>query len=237
MQIHSIESLAALDGEGLRYELFLRGCPLRCICCHNPDTWNMNVGKQMSCEELLNKIIRYVPYFGDDGGVTFSGGEPLLQAGEIAKLGKMLKEHNIGYTIDTSGAIPLTDEVKQAVKGADTIICDLKYPDNQSMMKYTSGDLKQVIDFLDYLKEEKKQVWIRTVIIPDINDNFLWLDKYIETLMPYKSIIKKYELLAFHTMGFFKYENLGIENPLKDTKPLELERLKQFQQYVDEKIG
>ncbi len=237
MQIHSIESLAALDGEGLRYELFLRGCPLRCVCCHNPDTWSMNVGKEMSCEELLNKIRRYVPYFGEEGGVTFSGGEPLLQAGEIAKLGIMLKENNIGYTIDTSGAVNLTEDVKQAVKGSDMIICDLKYPDRQSMMKYTRGDLQQVIDFLDYLKEEKKQVWIRTVIIPGINDDFLWIDKYIETLKPYSSIIKKYELLAFHTMGFFKYDNLNIENPLKDVCALSQERLKELQHYVDEKMN
>lgn len=233
MQVHSIESMAALDGEGVRYDLFLAGCPLRCACCHNPDTWNANVGKWMECEDLLKKILRYVPYFGDDGGVTFSGGEPLLQAKEIVKLGKMLIEHNINYALDTSGCVNLSDDVKKAVDGAEMVMCDLKFPDNETMFKYTKGNLQTVLKFLDYLKETGKRTWIRTVIIPGINDNKECIEKYVEVLKPYESIIEKYELLGFHTMGFFKYEKLGIENPLKDKTALSNEKLDELQKYAN----
>lgn len=232
MQVHSIESLAALDGEGLRYELFLAGCPLRCVCCHNPDTWSASVGQQMSCEQLLRKIVRYVPYFGQGGGVTFSGGEPLLQAAEIAQLGEMLRDKGIGYALDTSGCVPITEEVSRAVAGADMVICDLKYPDAEAMRQYTGGDFSQVIAFLDYLKKTGKRTWVRTVIIPGINDSTQWLDRYLAVLAPYQSIIERYELLGFHTMGFFKYEKLGLPNPLAGYAPHGQEKLTQLQAYV-----
>lgn len=232
MLVHSIESLAALDGEGLRYEIFLAGCPLRCIYCHNPDTWTRASGKEMSEEELLKKIKRYVPYFGDDGGVTFSGGEPLLQAGSINILGSMLKKEGINYALDTSGCIELTDEVKDAVKGADTVICDLKFPDRELMKKNTTGDLDLVLNFLDFLRSIKKKTWIRTVIVPGINDSTEMLDRYIEVLKPYKDIIKKYELLGFHTMGFYKYDNLGIKNPLEGVSALDPDKLIELKKYI-----
>ncbi len=233
MRVHSVESMAALDGEGMRYELFLSGCPLRCVCCHNPDTWNSNIGTEISCEQLLKKILRYIPYFDGLGGVTFSGGEPLLQAEEIVKLGNMLSENNIGYALDTSCCVALNDNVKKAIDGADMVICDLKYPNSESMYQYTKGDFSLVIDFLEYLKSTNKRTWIRTVIIPNINDSEEWLKKYIEVLSPYKDIVEKYELLGFHTMGFFKYEQCNIENPLKDTQALDEDRLKELQLFID----
>ncbi len=232
MQVHSIESLAALDGEGLRYELFLAGCPLRCACCHNPDTWSASVGQQMSCEQLLRKILRYVPYFADGGGVTFSGGEPLLQAAEIAQLGEMLRQNGVGYALDTSGCVPLTDAVCRAVAGADMVICDLKYPDTATMQQYTGGEFAQVTAFLDHLKKTGKRTWVRTVVIPGINDSTAWMDRYLAVLEPYRSIIERYELLGFHTMGFFKYEKLGLCNPLADRSALSQEKLAELQAYV-----
>lgn len=238
MKVHSVESLAALDGEGIRYDVFLSGCPLRCVCCHNPDTWNSDASTEKTVDELLTKIKRYVPYFkASGGGVTLSGGEPLLQADEIVKLGKLLKNDGIDYTIDTSGCVELNDDVKKAVKEAELVICDLKFPDDESFKKYTGGNFEKVIAFLDYLKSIDKRTWVRTVIVPDINDSEEMLESYVSVLQKYKDVIEKYELLGFHTMGFFKYEEAGIINPLKNYPPMDMERLKELQAYADKKLG
>jgi pyruvate formate lyase activating enzyme len=237
MKVHSVESLAALDGEGIRYDIFLSGCPLRCVYCHNPDTWNGQAATEKTAEELFAKIKRYVPYFkASGGGVTFSGGEPLLQAEKIVKLGDLLKTENIGYTLDTSGCVDLSDSVKKAVEKAELVICDLKFPDCETFKRYTGGDFNTVIKFFDYLKSISKRTWVRTVIVPNINDSEEMLDRYIKVLSNYKSIIEKYELLGFHTMGFFKYQELGVKNPLADYSDLSKEKLKELQEYADLKM-
>ena len=234
MKVHSFESLAARDGEGLRYGIFLSGCPLRCSYCHNPDTWDKNNGTDYTPEALLRKIQRYTSYFAaGNGGVTFSGGEPLLQAGEIAVLGRLLKEAGIGYAIDTSGCVELTDAVKEAVSLADLVICDLKFYDEKSFAEHCKGDLKKVFAFLDYLRSIGKRLWLRTVIVPGLNDKEEDIRGYAAAASPYRDIIERYELLPFHTMGFFKYENLGIENPLKDVVAMERDRLTGLQQLLD----
>lgn len=234
MIVHSIESLAALDGEGLRYGIFLAGCPLRCAYCHNPDTWDASCGEQKSVEQLFAKIKRYTPYFkSSGGGVTFSGGEPLLQADEIVKLSQLLKTEGIGYTLDTSGCISLTDSVKKAVLGADLVICDLKFHTEADYKKYTGGSLEKVCDFLDFLFKNNKRVWLRTVIVPTINDTEADIDRYLKIAAPYFKCVEKYQLLAFHTMGFFKYNNLNLQNPCKDIPALSSERLTELQQYLD----
>ncbi len=236
MLVHSIESLAALDGEGLRCAIFLAGCNLRCVFCHNPDTWSCVAGHEYSPEELLTKIKRFAPYFGERGGVSFSGGEPLLWAGEIAELGALLAEEKIGYTIDTSGSVELTDDVRRALDGAELVICDLKFPDDELYTKHTGGHLFTVLKFFDYLAARGIATWARTVIVPGINDREEMLDRYIDILRRYRGVIKRYQLLGFHTMGFFKYERLGVQNPLENTPPLERERLFELQTYVDSKF-
>ncbi len=236
MLVHSIESLAALDGEGLRYAIFLAGCNLRCAFCHNPDTWSCTTGREYSPAELLAKIKRFTPYFGEGGGVSFSGGEPLLWAGEIAELGALLAREKIGYTIDTSGSVELTDDVRRALDGAELVICDLKFPDDELYTKYTGGRIFPVLNFFDYLAVRGISAWARTVIIPGINDREEMLDRYIDILGRYRVVIKRYQLLGFHTMGFFKYESLGIQNPLENTPALERERLLELQAYVDSKF-
>lgn len=233
MIVHSIESLAALDGMGLRCAVFLSGCPLRCVFCHNPDTWDPRAGKEYTPEELFIKIKRYKPYFRNGGGVTFSGGEPLMQAGEIVKLGRLLEADNIGYTLDTSGCLPLSGDVRKAILGAEHVICDLKFPDILTMKRFTGGEFSLVLDFLDFLAASKKRTWVRTVIVPGINDREEILDQYINILRPYGQAIEKYQLLAFHTMGFFKYRKLGIYNPLERTPPLSPERLDILQKYAE----
>lgn len=231
MKVHSFESLAAVDGEGLRYAVFLSGCPLRCVYCHNPDTWE-GEGTDYTPERLCAKILRYKPYFGKEGGATFSGGEPLLQAKEIAETGDLLRKHGVNYAIDTSGALPLTDDVKRAVSGAQLVVCDLKMFRPEDFSKYMKGDLSLVFAFLDYLKEIGKKTWIRTVILPAINDSEEKIRGYAEIVKSYPNVTK-YELLGFHTMGFYKYERLGLSNPLKDTPPMDEERLEELQRYAD----
>jgi len=238
MIVHSIESLAALDGEGLRYAIFLAGCPMRCAYCHNPDTWNPRAGTEYTPEELLQKIKRYKPYFSAGGGVTFGGGEPLLQAGEIVRLGRLLAGDNISYTIDTSGCVELDGDVRAALRGAGLVICDLKFPDAQTFKKYTGGDFSRVLKFFDFLATEKIRTWARTVIVPGINDQKEDLDRYIEVLRPYvdAGAVEKYQLLGFHTMGFFKYERLGIKNRLENTPTMPAERLAELQKYVNSRL-
>lgn len=232
--IHSFESLAAVDGEGVRCAVFLSGCPLRCIYCHNPDTWQM-LGNTMDAKALVKKISRYKPYFKDDGGVTFSGGEPLLQAEFIKEMIPMLKEENIKYIIDTSGAVELCDSIKEVLLNAQAVLLDLKFWDNDSYIKYTGHGIDNTLKMLDHLENIGKKTRIRTVIVPGINDNEECIDKYIEHIRG-KFCVEKYELLSFHTMGFYKYSELGIENKLLKTPALDMKIGDSLQEYLDKKL-
>lgn len=233
--IHSFESLAAVDGEGIRFDVFFSGCPLRCAYCHNPDTWYHKGEIEMSAQELFNKVKRYKPYFKNGGGVTFSGGEPLLNAKFINEIAPMLKSENIGYCLDTSGSVELTDEVKTAIDNADMVILDVKFYNAEDYKKYTGGEFERFIKIGEYASEKNIRLWLRTVVVPGINDTEAAMDEYAELSKRFK--FEKYELLAFHTMGFFKYDELKIENPLKNTKALDKSRLHELQEYLDEKIG
>ena len=235
MRIHSFESLATLDGDGIRYAIYFNGCPLRCVYCHNPDTWGES-GHEYTAEEIYQKVRRFKPYFKDNGGVTFSGGEPLLHAPFINEVNEYLKKDNINYDLDTSGQVEMTDDVKTAINNSDLVILDLKFYDNDSYYKYTGKTMAKTITMLYYLAAINKRTWVRTVIVPGINDSKQILDEYIKVLREFPHI-EKYELLGFHTMGFFKYEQLGIENPLKDKESLDPNVLKELQNYVNEKLG
>lgn len=232
--IHSFESLAAVDGEGLRYGVFLSGCPLRCVYCHNPDTWHSHKS-EMTPEALVKKISAYKPYFKNNGGVTFSGGEPLLQSEFIAECVPLLSEKGIRYVIDTSGAVPLTDKVRYVLENSQSVLLDLKFPDNESYIKYTGHGIDLTLETLDFLEECAKPVCVRTVVIPTINDSEGEISKYIN-LIKRKRCVYKYELLPFHTMGFFKYEKLGIKNPLEKTKPLDTSLKDKLQQFADREL-
>ncbi len=233
--VHSYESLAGVDGDGLRYAVFLSGCPLRCVFCHNPDTWKTNVGKEISAEDLVKKVTRYKPYFKNGGGVTFSGGEPLLQAEFIAECAPLFEKAGISYIIDTSGAVPLTDSVKRALLGAEAVLLDIKFPSNEEYIRYTGLDFSRTQAVLNFLEENGKNVVIRTVIIPEINDTKEKILEYAAIVFPY-TCVKKYELLPFHTMGFFKYDALGEENRLKDTEPMSREKCDELQKILNETL-
>lgn len=231
--IHSFESMAALDGDGIRYAVFFTGCPLRCVYCHNPDTWH-KAGNLWESSDLVNKIKRYKPYFIRGGGVTFSGGEPLLNAPFINECGMLLKAEGINYAVDTSGSVALTDEVKNALLGADLVILDLKFYDEADYDKYTKGRFENFVAIGKFCSENNVRLWLRTVIVPGINDSETSMDAYAGFAKQFT--FEKYELLAFHTMGFFKYENLGLENPLKNTSALAHQRLEGLQQYLNTKL-
>ena len=231
--IHSFESMAALDGDGIRYAVFFTGCPLRCAYCHNPDTWHQ-AGNEWSSDELVKKIKRYKPYFKRGGGVTFSGGEPLLNSEFIIEAGKLLAEEGINYAVDTSGSVPLSDSVKTALDGADLVILDVKFFDEENYEKYTKGNFENFVAVGKYCSEKGIRLWLRTVVVPGINDTEESIKKYAEFSKQFK--FEKYELLAFHTMGFFKYENLKIENPLSDTPDLDKDKLKELQEILNNNI-
>lgn len=232
--IHSFESLAAVDGEGIRFDIFFTGCPLRCAYCHNPDTWHK--GKiDMTAEEVFKKARRYKPYFKNGGGVTFSGGEPLLNACFINELAPMLKAEGIGYCIDTSGSVELTDEVKTAIDNADMVILDIKFHNADDYFKYTKGDFFKYIDIAKYCTKIKKRLWLRTVVVPNVNDTKADMEQYAKLVKDFE--FEKYELLPFHTMGFFKYDELGIENPLKETNALSHDKLNELQEYLNSIIN
>lgn len=233
-RIHSLESLAAVDGAGLRYAVFLSGCPLACAYCHNPDT-RYKSGEEMDAAYLVEKIKRYKSYFGREGGVTFSGGEPLLQSDFINETAELLAEEGIGYILDTSGAVLLTDSVKRAIRGADSVILDIKFPDDESYINYTGRGIVETLAILKYLDSIGKRTVIRTVVVPGINDTEEYIDRYLDIISGY-SCVSEYELLGFHTMGFFKYDALGIENRFKDKNMLDPDVLDRLKAHVKAKF-
>lgn len=229
--IHSFESLAAVDGEGVRFAVFFSGCPLRCVFCHNPDTWERG-GEEYTPEALVRKIARYKPYFKEKGGVTFSGGEPMLQSAFIAECIPLLKEKNIPYVVDTSGAVPLGENEKTVFKNAQEVLLDLKFPSDALYRKYTGVGMENTLKTLDFLEENAIPTIVRTVVVPGINDTKEALASYLPHVKG-KSCVKKYELLPFHTMGFYKYEKLGARNPLAHTPALSHEACDTLQVFLD----
>lgn len=206
--VNSIQSLGTVDGPGVRYVIFLQGCNLKCGCCHNPETRKLNEGHIYEPEELADKAERYREYFNETGGVTLSGGEPLLQAKFGAELFRLLKERNINTCLDTSGCI-LNDEIKNLLLYTDRVLLDIKYTDEFHYEKYAGCSLKAPLEFLGFLDEMKIPVTIRQVIIPGLNDNFENLKKLAEIIKGY-SCVDNYELLPFKKICRVKYEKLGI---------------------------
>ncbi|MBQ6999237.1 MAG: pyruvate formate lyase-activating protein [Clostridia bacterium] len=209
--IHSVQSLGTLDGPGVRFVVFMQGCNLRCSCCHNPDTWDMAGGTQYTPEQIINKAIRYKDYFGKDGGLTVSGGEPLLQAEFVYELFKLCHENDINTCLDTSGSI-LTDTAKTLLSQTDRVLLDIKYTTDELYLKHVGCDMSKVMAFLDYLNKEKIPTTLRQVIVPTVNDN----EANIHAL---KEIIKKYpcidkaELLPFRKICQVKYDDMELTFP------------------------
>jgi pyruvate formate lyase activating enzyme len=216
-RIHSLESLGTVDGPGIRFVVFLQGCPLRCQFCHNPDTWEVNKGTEYTPEQLASEIIKYKAYMEfSGGGVTFTGGEPLLQAEFILEVCKLLKPQGISIAVDTSGFV-WNDAVKEVLEYTDIILLDIKNYDPVVYHTVTGVALGPTLKLLDYLKEKKLNTWIRYVLVPQLTDNLESVRKLSDHLDNYPNV-SKIELLGFHKMGEFKWKELGLDYKLSNTK-------------------
>lgn len=212
--VHSIETCGTLDGPGIRYLIFLQGCPLRCKFCHNPDTWQLYSGKKVSVDELMEDILKYRNFI-KTGGVTLSGGEPLLQADFAAALLKECKKHGIHTAVDTSGAIPLKN-CKHAVDEVDLVLLDIKSIDSLKCKGLTGKGNEDALQLLDYLEQKQTEVWIRHVVVPGITEDIEDIEKMAEYLSHY-TCISRIELLPFHKMGEYKWKQLNLKYELEDT--------------------
>lgn len=219
LRVHSIETFGTLDGPGIRFVIFLQGCPLKCLYCHNRDTWDTNLGNITEVADLISEIKRYVPYMkSSGGGVTVSGGEPLLQAKIITELFKELHKLDIHTCIDTAGSLPINDDITSLLKVTDLVLLDIKHIDDEKSKILTGLSNKNNLDFAKYLSNNNIPVWIRQVILPGYTDDendLLKLKDFIESL----SNVEKIELLPYHDLGKFKWKELGFEYILNDVKP------------------
>ena len=230
-RIHSFQSLGTVDGPGVRSVIFMQGCPLRCVCCHNPDTWDFADGEEKSASELVDRVLRYRAYFGSEGGVTVSGGEPLVQSEFLTELFKELKHHSVHTCLDTSGCL-LNESVKELLELTDLVLLDFKYTSEEDYLKNTGMEMSRARAFLEYLESINKPTWIRYVVIPNLNDS----DESVEKIFGLKkqfSCIKKIELLPFRKLCLEKYENMGLPFPLKNTPETKQEKINELYKKFD----
>ncbi len=223
--IHSTESFGTVDGPGIRFVVFFQGCPMRCLYCHNPDTWEISGGREMTAEQLLEEYDS-VKEFMKGGGITCTGGEPCLQMGFLTELFRKAKEKGIHTCLDTSGITfneNDTAHFDELMNYTDLVMLDIKHIDESEHIKLTGHSNKNILAFARYLSDNGKAVWIRHVVVPNITDNELYLKKLGRFLAHIKSL-KALDVLPYHTMGKAKYEQLGISYPLGDTPPLETEK-------------
>ncbi|NLL04785.1 MAG: pyruvate formate lyase-activating protein [Clostridiaceae bacterium] len=213
--VHSVETFGTLDGPGIRYIVFLQGCPLRCKYCHNPDTWGCQKGKKMSSTDVFLDILKYKNYI-KTGGVTVSGGEPLLQSDFVAELLKLCRDNGIHTCIDTSGIIPV-EACKNAINEADLLLMDIKHIDTEKCKEITGQGNENTLAMLEYCQEHNKDIWIRYVLVPGLTDDEEAIKRMAEYLSGF-SVIKKIEILPFHKMGEFKWEQLGLQYALGSTR-------------------
>lgn len=217
-KIHSIETFGSVDGPGVRYVIFMQGCKMRCKFCHNADTWMIKDG-DTEAADVFNKAMRYKAYWKNGGGITVSGGEPLLQIDFLIELFKLFKKENIHTTIDTSGA-PFSDDedylkkFDELLNLTDLILLDIKHIDNAEHLKLTGRENTNILALAKYLSKKNKKVWIRHVLVPGINDdeeNLYNLRKFIDGL----DNVERVEVLPYHSLGAYKWEKLGLDYPLK----------------------
>lgn len=217
-RIHSIESFGTVDGPGIRFVLFLQGCHLQCKYCHNRDTWDIKGGEQKSLDDIFEKIKRYKNYMMlSGGGVTVTGGEPLLQVKFLIELFKKLKEEGIHTCIDTSGIVAITDDVKELLKYTDLVLLDIKHIDDEKCKKLVGVSNKRELEFAQYLSDNNIKIWIRQVLVPgytDDEEDLKKLKKFIKSLKTVENV----QILPYHSMGKFKWEKLGNKYELEDVR-------------------
>lgn len=223
--IHSLESFGTVDGPGIRLVVFMQGCPMRCLYCHNPDTWNFEENKKLSVDDILEKY-ESIKEFLKKGGITVTGGEPLSQIDFVTELFKKAKEKNIHTAIDTSGVLftrENTEKTDLLLKYTDLVLLDIKHIDDNEHKKLTKHSNKNILEFARYLSDKEIPVWIRHVIVPGITDKEEYLYSLGRFLAELKNV-KALDVLPYHNMAISKYENLGIDYPLKDIPALTKEQ-------------
>ncbi len=227
--INSFETMGLVDGPGVRFVVFMQGCPLRCAYCHNPEMWNAKEAKiQMTPEELLKKVLRYKVYFKNNGGVTVSGGEPLLQAKFVEEFFKLCKQNNIHTCLDTSG---FGENYETLLDYCDLVILDVKELDANKYEKLVGKKIEKFKKFLQICQEKGKKMWLRQVIVPNYNDtkeSVLKLKEFAKNL----TNIEKIELLPYHDMAKNKYKKLGLEYRLKDVPPMDKKKCKDLERLL-----
>ena len=228
-RIHSLESFGAVDGPGIRYLIFLKGCNMRCQYCHNVDTWNPDTDDLQTADELLDKAERFRSYWGKEGGITVSGGEALLQIDFLIDLFKKAHERGINTNLDTSGQPftreePFFSKFNELLKYTDLVMLDIKHIDDEEHKKLTGHTNKNILDCARYLSEQGIPMWIRHVLVPGITDKDEYLKQtraFIDTL----DTVKKVEVLPYHTLGEYKWKELGIPYKLEGVEPPTQERI------------
>ena len=216
--IHSFETFGSVDGPGVRFVVFVSGCPMRCKYCHNPDTWKMGTDSY-SPEEVISRALKYKSYWGADGGITVSGGEPMMQTEFVTELFSLAKKKGINTCLDTSGTVfdeTDTKKTDKLLEVCDLVMLDIKHIDNGEHKKLCGRENTNILAFAKCLDKKNVPVWIRHVVVPGITLDEKYLFKLGEFLAPLSNI-KKIETLPYHSMGKYKYEKLGIDYVLKDT--------------------
>lgn len=217
-KVHSYESFGTVDGPGIRFVIFLQGCSLKCKYCHNRDTWDISSGSYKSLDEIFEYILKYKNYIMNSGGVTVTGGEPLLQVKFLLSLFKKLKAENIHTCIDTSGMVSLTDDIKELLSLTDLVLLDIKHIDPEKCKELVGFSNEKELEFARYLSDYNIPVWIRQVLIPgytDDTEDLIKLKDFISSL----SNVEKVEILPYHDIGKFKWQSMKEKYELEDVRP------------------
>jgi pyruvate formate lyase activating enzyme len=225
-RVHSIETMGAVDGPGLRMVVFLQGCPLRCKFCHNPDTWDFAGGREVSAEEICDQAVRCRRFFGKEGGITFSGGEPLAQARFVRECVRLLHARGIHCAVDTGGGVA-GEEALALLDEADLVLLDIKHSDPDAFRELTGGDPAALARVLAHLARTRKPVWVRQVILEGYTQSEEQVRAMLREIAGISAV--KIELLPYHTLGAHKWEALGVPYPLEGVRPpdgAEMERLR-----------
>lgn len=226
-RIHSIETMGLMDGPGIRFVVFFQGCRIRCGYCHNPDTWNLKEGKKVMAESLLQRALRFNTYFkSSGGGVTCSGGDPLMQPEFLIAFLKLCKKHGLHTAIDTAGFGK--GQYEEILKYTDLVILDIKHVDRAGYEELTGGNIEDLWKFANELKKSNTKTWIRHVVIPGVTDSENHI-KELKMIINQFENVDRVELLPYHTLGVSKYELMNINYKLQGINPMCKDRLKEIE--------
>ena len=231
-RVHSVETFGLVDGPGVRYILFLQGCRMRCKYCHNPETWDLNAGEEKTAQEAFAHAVRYKNYWGKNGGITVSGGEPLLQIDFVIEFFKLAKQKGIHTTIDTAGNPFTMDDPEwlakfdQLMEVTDLFMLDIKQMDEEAHKDLTKWGNQNILQMAKYLSDHGKEMWIRRVLVPGVTDDDDELQKLADFIKELKTV-SRVEVLPYHTLGLFKWENIGVEYPLEGVRTPEADEVGQ----------